>query len=140
MELEFMELEFHKKRYYRDLKRHYRASYGAIKLKKNLHVLKCHNRVLKRHYRAPYGAIKLKKKLVCFKMLLEDFKKLHGRASYGAIKLKKKKNLHVLKCHYKALKNCIELEFIELKFQYFILFFFNFQFVLTQSFKNRVLK
>ena len=34
MKLEFMELEFHKKRYYRDLKRHYRAPYGAIKLKK----------------------------------------------------------------------------------------------------------
>ena len=68
MELEFMELEFHKKHYYRDLKRHYRAPYGAIKLKKNLHVLKCHSkvlkcysRVLKCHYRAPYGEIKLKK-------------------------------------------------------------------------------
>ena len=32
MELEFMELEFHKKRHYRDLKCHYMASYGAIKL------------------------------------------------------------------------------------------------------------
>ena len=73
-----MELEFHKKRYYRDLKHHYRAPYGAIKLKKNLHVLKYHNRILKCHYRAPYGAIKLKK------------------------------NLHVLKCYYRTLINCME--------------------------------
>ena len=32
MELEFMELEFHLKHHYRDLKRHYRIPYGAIKL------------------------------------------------------------------------------------------------------------
>ena len=40
MELEFMELEFHKKRHYRYLKCHYRAPYEAIRLKKkkNLHV------------------------------------------------------------------------------------------------------
>ena len=34
MELEFKELELHKKRHYRYLKHHYRAPYGAIKLKK----------------------------------------------------------------------------------------------------------
>ena len=34
-----MEFEFHKKCHYRYLKRHYRAPYGAIKLKKkNMHV------------------------------------------------------------------------------------------------------
>ena len=33
MELEFMELEFHLKRHYRDLKHHYKAPYGAIKKK-----------------------------------------------------------------------------------------------------------
>ena len=41
MELEFIELEFHKKRHYRYLKHHYRAPYGAIRLKtkkKSLHV------------------------------------------------------------------------------------------------------
>ena len=54
MELEFMELEFHKKRHYRYLKCHYRAPYGAIRLKKKITcMLKC-------HYRTPYGAIKLK--------------------------------------------------------------------------------
>ena len=34
MELKFKELEFHKKCHYKDLKCHYRAPYGAIKLKK----------------------------------------------------------------------------------------------------------
>ena len=52
MELEFMELKFHKKCYYR-------ALYGAIKLKKKT----C---MLKRHYKAPYGAIRLKKKTCMF--------------------------------------------------------------------------
>ena len=43
---------------------------------------------------------------------------------------KKKKKMDVLKRHYRALerhyrtlKNCIELEFIELKFQNFFIFF-----------------
>ena len=81
MELEFMDLKFHKKCYYR-------ALYGAIKLKKKTCMLKRHYRALKCHYRAPYGAIRLKKK-----------------------------NLHVLKCYYRVLKNCMELEFMELEFQ-----------------------
>ena len=34
MELELMELKFHKKRHNRYLKRHYRTPYGAIRLKK----------------------------------------------------------------------------------------------------------
>ena len=34
MELKFRELEFHKKYHYKDLKCHYRAPYGAVKLKK----------------------------------------------------------------------------------------------------------
>ena len=39
MELEFIELAFHKKRYYRYLKCNYKALYGVIKLKKkNLRV------------------------------------------------------------------------------------------------------
>ena len=73
MELEFMELKFHKKCYYR-------ALYGAIRLKKKTCMLKCHYRALKchykalkhhyralkRHYRAPYGAIRLKKKTCMF--------------------------------------------------------------------------
>ena len=54
MELEYMELEFHKKRHNRYLKCHYRAPYEAIRLKKKKTcMLKC-------HYRTPYGAIKLK--------------------------------------------------------------------------------
>ena len=52
MELEFMDLKFHKKCYYR-------ALYGAIKLKKKT----C---MLKHHYRAPYGAIRIKKKTCMF--------------------------------------------------------------------------
>ena len=63
MELVFIELEFHKKRYYRYLKCHYKAPYGAIRLKeKNLHVLKDYYRVLKRHYKAlkrHYKALKI---------------------------------------------------------------------------------
>ena len=47
-----MELEFHKKC-------HYRAPYGAIRLKKKICMLKC-------HYRAPYRVIKLKKKICMF--------------------------------------------------------------------------
>ena len=39
MELDFMELEFHKKCHYRDLKHQYRASYGAIKLKKKIIII-----------------------------------------------------------------------------------------------------
>ena len=67
MELKFIELEFHKKkRHYRYLKCHYRAPYGAIKLKKKTCMLKCHYRVLKLNYRAPYGAIRLKKKTCMF--------------------------------------------------------------------------
>ena len=50
-----MELEFHKKRHYRYLKRHYRVSYGAIKFKKKICMLKCYDRT-------PYEAIRLKKK------------------------------------------------------------------------------
>ena len=69
MELKFIELEFHKKkRHYRYLKCHYRAPYGAIKLKKKTCMLKRHYRALKCHYRAPYGVIRFEKKLACFKM------------------------------------------------------------------------
>ena len=46
--------------------------------------------------------------------------KRHYRAPYGVIRLKKK-NLHVLKRHYKALKNCMELKFMELEFHNFFL-------------------
>ena len=45
-------------------------------------MLKHYYKALKRHYRAPYGAIRLKKK-----------------------------NLHVLKRYYMALKNCMDLKF-----------------------------
>ena len=41
MELEFIELEFHKKRHYRYLKHHYRAPYGAIRLKTKTKKLAC---------------------------------------------------------------------------------------------------
>ena len=47
MELEFMEIEFHKKCYYRYLKRHYRTPYGVIRLKKKTYMLKRHYRDLK---------------------------------------------------------------------------------------------
>ena len=67
MELEFIELEFHKKRQYRYLKRHYRAPYGAIRLKKKTCMLKLHYRALKCHYRAPLERSELRKKHACFK-------------------------------------------------------------------------
>ena len=47
MKLEFMELGFNKKRYYRYLKCHYKASYGVIRLKKKTCMLKRHYRALK---------------------------------------------------------------------------------------------
>ena len=47
MELEFMELEFHKKCHYRYLKCQYRAPYGAIRFKKKTCMLKRHYRALK---------------------------------------------------------------------------------------------
>ena len=47
------------KRQYRALKCHYRAPYGAIRLKEKT----C---MLKHHYRAPYGVIRLKKKTCMF--------------------------------------------------------------------------
>ena len=59
MELEFMELEFHKKR-------HYRAPFGTIRLKKKNFILKRQYRALKHHYRAPYGVIRFKKKTCMF--------------------------------------------------------------------------
>ena len=37
----------------------------------------------------------------------------------------RKKNLHVLKRHYRALKNCMELKFMELKFPNFFFLIFN---------------
>ena len=79
MELEFIELEFHKKCQYRYLKRHYRAPYGAIRLKKKTCMLKRHYKALKLHYKASYETIRLKKKTCMLK--------LHYRA---------------LKCHYRA--------------------------------------
>ena len=73
MELEFIELEFHKKCHYKYLKHHYRTPYGAIRLKKktcmlkrHYRALKCHYKALKHHYRSPYGAIRLKKKTCMF--------------------------------------------------------------------------
>ena len=60
MELEFMELEFHKKR-------RYKVPYGVIRLKKKTCMLKC-------HYRAPYGAIRLKKKTCMLKCQYRAFK------------------------------------------------------------------
>ena len=58
-------------------------------------------------------------------MELEFHKKCHYRAPYGVIRLKKKTCM--LKCHYRALKICMELEF----HKFFILFYFNFQFAIT---------
>ena len=47
MELEFMELEFHKKCHYRYVKHHYRAPYGVIRFKKKTCMLKRYYRALK---------------------------------------------------------------------------------------------
>ena len=66
MELEFIELEFHKKRHYRYLKCHYKTSYEAIRFKKKTCMLKRYYRALKHHYRAPYEAIRFKKKTYMF--------------------------------------------------------------------------
>ena len=50
-----------------------------------------------------------------FKDLEFHKKKRHYKALYGAIKLKKKTCM--LKRHYRTLKNCMELDFMELEFQ-----------------------
>ena len=58
-------------------------------------------------------------------MELEFHKKRHYMAPHEVIRLKKK--TCILKRHYRALKNCIELEFHKIFF-----FFFNFQFAITR--------
>ena len=77
----------------------------------------------------------LRKKNLHVKIPLKGF--LNATIGLSMERSDLRKNLHILKCHYRALKNCMELEFMELEFYFF--FFFNFQFVITQLSKNRVL-